>query len=644
MNPMDHERPYTLFAGGTRHKRRDSDTAGLRPADAQPVDLSHGLEALQYREKRESDGLTFQGATRGTTVKVSRTRVLWRLVRLSSFAVLFCVEMFWRKLTRPDPVERQKLNASRFRQLIERLGGVLIKVGQQMSQRSDLVPQTYCDELRNLLDELPATIDTADVEAALRKQLQRPWADVFAEFIFDPVIGSGSIACVYAAFLHSGKKVAVKIRRPGIQGAFTADLAALEWVLRTAEFLTIWRPGIFESFRSELRELLLEELDFRIEARYQELFRRYHKRRKKLNVTAPKVYHELSGEEVMVSEFVTGHWVKDIIAAMDRGDDAYLADLQSLDIEPRTVAKHLIRSQHYSFYECPLFHGDPHAANIVIQPGNKIVMVDFGACGVFSERDRNLMWQLNYYYSREDVAGMVNIVISIMEPLDNRPITQFKRELIDAWWMGFYGIKSHHAEWWERTSVRLWLRFFELIKKHQIPVPRNMLRMIRATLSYDTVAARLYSQINVFKEFEKYSQSVARRARRQIEASVIRQLLLGPDDMAFLKLRQIATVGNGLLYRAQKFIDEPAFSFAEVAGKVYSAVRALVRMILLAVGAAFAAIIIGALYERQSDVLDPATWRGDNFLLSLAVAWFVVLMVLLFTYGRRVYLRFGDTD
>lgn len=528
----------------------------------------------------EVDGI-YETALRTVSVKVSRARVVWHLLRLFYYAASFGAAVLWHRLTTKHRVERQRLNALSFRESLVRSGGVMIKVGQQLSQRADILPPAYCDALRKLLDDIESKIYKADVEAAIKRQTGRQLHEIFAHFDFDTV-GSASIACVYRAILHTGNEVAVKVRRPGILKQFGADLTAMDWVLKFVEFLTIWRPGMSQNLMTELRDQLVEELDFRIEARYQEIFRRYLKRQKKLNVTAPKVYYQLSGEEVLVTEFVTGYWVKDIIAAMQRGDEEYIARLRSVDIDPKIVAKRLVRSQHYSFHECPLFHGDPHAANIVVQPNNRIVMVDFGACGVFTQRERNLVWHMNYYYSRQDVGGMVNMVISIMEPLPpNVDIEPFRRELVDAWWQGFYGIKSKHAAWWERTSFRLWLAFFKLMRKHQIPVPRNVLRMVRATLLYDTVAANLYSKINVFREFEKYSQGAARRARRLIEESAIRQILLGPDDSTFLKIRRFANVGNDLLYRVQKFLDNPEFSLADAAGKIYSAIRDFVRMSLI---------------------------------------------------------------
>jgi predicted unusual protein kinase regulating ubiquinone biosynthesis (AarF/ABC1/UbiB family) len=328
-----------------------------------------------------------------------------------------------------------------------------------------------------------------------------------------------------------------------------------------------------------------------------------------------------------------------------------------MDIDVKTVAKRLIRSSHYMFHECPLFHGDPHASNIVVQPNNKIIMVDFGACGVFSQRDRNLMWRLNYYYSKEDVAGMVDMVIGIMEPLPPVNLDNFRKELLDAWWKGFYGIKSEHAAWWERTSFRLWLAFYQLMQKYQIPIPRKMLRFVRATLLYDTVAARLDKKINVFKEFEKYARDVARRARRQIEACAIRQMFCGPDDSVFLKAEQIVNVGNDILYRARKFLDDPEFDVAEVAGKVSSAIRVFARFALLfsftTVGSIILALVLHlktraaenphSMKDAVHPIIDAWEALGGGG-RALVITWLVIVLALIISYGRRLYLRFGDND
>ncbi|HEY0097596.1 MAG TPA: hypothetical protein VGB76_01470, partial [Pyrinomonadaceae bacterium] len=248
-------------------------------------------------------------------------------------------------------------------------------------------------------------------------------------------------------------------------------------------------------------------------------------------------------------------------------------------------------------------------------------------------------------------------------------IHPFKRDLLDAWWTGFYGIKSNHAQWWERSSLRLWLRFFELIRKYKIPIPRNMVRMIRATLLYDTVAARLYSRINVFKEFEKYTQDVARRAKRQIVESTARQLMLGPDDANFLRFRQVLDIGDDILVRVRRYLDNQDFTFQQLAGKVYTAIRAIFRMFMLSAGAGLiAAVVAATLYvlnvlQPSYEILQARTWNpfGEQFILTkddweftlpfstgalqvIILIWFIVTAALLLMYGRRIYLRFGDVD
>jgi len=661
MTRLYQENGHSLLAAGNGLDRRATPDARPRSKDWQPapeseLDPSHTPSLLVGPK-----GVSYQSLLRTNTIKVSRVWVFFRLLRLLFFGSLFWAGVVRRRTTMKDVEERQKVDAKRFRELLVWLGGVMVKVGQQLSQRPDVLPPVYCDELRALLDNLPTKIEREAVIAAIERQTKKPLGEVFADFNFDAV-GSASVSCVYQAVLHTGEEVAVKVRRPRIQKEFTADLDAINWLFFSLEFLTVWRPGTTRHISYELRDLLLEELDFRREARYQELFRRYHKRRKKLHVTAPKVYYELSGEEVMVSEFVRGHKVQTIIEAMESGDEVFLARLRRSGINPKTVAKRLVRSRYYSFHECPLFHGDPHPSNILVQDNNRIVMLDFGACGVFSQRDRNLMWQMNHYYSRDDVGGMVNMVLLLMEPIHPINIHPFKRELTDAWWTGFYGIKSNHAQWWERSSLRLWLRFFELVRKYQIPIPRNLVRMIRATLLYDTVAARLYSKINVFKEFEKYTQGVARRAKRRIIESAARQLILGPDDSTFLKLKQLADVGDDILVRVRRFLDDQDFTFSKLAGKVYSAVRALVRLLMIAGTAAMVAAI-AALVLYATDKLQPKSWNpfGSEFILTsskweftppysdgalqlLALFWFIIVVGLFVVYGRRVYLRFGDVD
>lgn len=548
-------------------------------------------------------------------------------------------------------------SARRLRVSLERLGGTFVKIGQQLAIRSDVLPPIYCRELEKLFDEAEP-IPESYTRKIVERQTGKPLGETFASFEFPP-IGSASVSCVYKARLKkNGAQVAVKVRRPGIVRAFKTDLAALDIVLETLEFLTVLRPRVTDTFRSETRLMLLEELDFRIEARYQELFRTYYKKRKKLRTTAPKIFPELCGREVIVSEFVAGIWLKDMIAGLENGRKEYRRWLAERDIDPRKIARQLIRGSHYGFFECPFFHGDPHPGNILVKSGNRIVMVDFGACGVFGQRERHQLAQMHRYQAQEDVGGMVQCVIGLMEPLPPIDIDPFRRRLEDAWWKGFYGIKSKHAEWWERTSFRLWSALLREVRRAQIPLPLSVLRMVRATLLYDTVAARLFRGINVFKEYRWYFDRYARRVRRDMQRSFLRQLFCGPDPENYVRLNRIFEVGNLLLYQAELLLRRPLPDFSALVSKGWDLLKILLKWILVSTAVSLATALTAlpliedlnartvwdypaAFLRRFSEGILAADVSGPGYLLA---AWGILNLLIALKYLRAMWFRLSDKD
>lgn len=571
--------------------------------------------------------------------KASFFRTLLRAASILLQGIRYFLYSIWLWITVKNAAKRQQLRAERLREGFMALGGMLVKLGQQLSLRHDILPKIYCDELEKLLD----SSRPFPVEIALQtifRQTKRHWSEIFIEFNRNP-IGVASMACVYDARLKSGERVAVKVRRPGIDRTFATDFRALDWTAAFLEFLTLARQGVLQSFRDEVRKNFLEELDFRIEARYQELYRAYLKRRKDLHVTAPRVFYEWSGLEVLVSEYVTGIPLTEIRNAVVTRDDEHLARLRELDIDPRVIAKRLIRVSYYTFYECPFFHGDPHPGNIFVRPKNKIVMVDFGACGVFSVKDRAWMWQMQEYYSRGDVSGMVQCVLGIMEPLPMMNIDAFRNDLTQAWWHGYYGIQSKHAEWWERTSFRLWVALLVLFRQYQLPMPLNLFRMIRATLLYDTVAAQLYHKIDVFKEFRSYYARVTSEARARLWQSVICQALTGPSSDTSFRIEQAIQTGKDLLFQVQQFLREPRLNFAAIPDKIFHAIDVAVDLFQTTLTTAGALSVGVVLYLRLKEGRWALPWQWPQ---GMRWASLLFLGFYIYLYSRKVLVRFRDPD
>ena len=155
-------------------------------------------------------------------------------------------------------------------------------------------------------------------------------------------------------------------------------------------------PGFTKHFIDELRQMLFEELDFAREALFTDLFHRSTQGTEVDFATSPKVYFGLSNNEVLVTEFHTGIFLTELISAVENKDEAALEALREHDIDPTVVAKRLIWVSRFGGFEALFFHADLHPGNVLVKPGNELVLIDFGSCGVFTERER-VVWRRVLY-------------------------------------------------------------------------------------------------------------------------------------------------------------------------------------------------------------------------------------------------------
>ena len=374
--------------------------------------------------------------------------------------------------------------AVRLRRVFEDAGATFAKLGQQLSMRADMLPYAYCAELGKMLDQAPA-FPTQQAVEIIERNLGGPLSDVFD--VFDPEpIGSASLACVYQAQLKTGEKVAVKVRRPGIGPLIAADLRALDWILILGETLTIIPPGVTRRFRQDFETILFNELNFRAEARYTDIFRRRAAKRKK-GVTAPQVYFKYCSEEVMVSELVSGVWMWELMAAVDSNDQEFLAKVRRIGIEPKALARKLVLVMQHEVQEELFFHADPHPANLVIMPNNGICFIDFGAIGRFSTQTRKTFRELQHHMVRGDIGRMVNCALSLAGPLPPMDVETVRVEMEKIYADTVYAMKSKDAEWWEKSSAQAWLRFLEVSQQFSLPASFETIQYFRTSFAYDAI-------------------------------------------------------------------------------------------------------------------------------------------------------------
>jgi predicted unusual protein kinase regulating ubiquinone biosynthesis (AarF/ABC1/UbiB family) len=241
-----------------------------------------------------------------------------------------------------------------------RLEGLPIKVCQFLGSRADILPDEYVEVLSRLQDKVPART-AASMRAVIEQELRAPIADVFAEFN-DVPIASASLAQVHRARLHDGRDVAVKVQYPEIAGLVSTDIRNFAFLVA---ILARIEPSFdFRVLVDEVTKLVPLELDFLNEAANAERMAELLKHR--ADVFVPPVVKELSTGRVLISEFAPGVRLTDVPA------------LVAMGIDPKDLARRVSEIFTEMILTHGFFHGDPHPGNILVQPGPRIVLLDFG--------------------------------------------------------------------------------------------------------------------------------------------------------------------------------------------------------------------------------------------------------------------------
>ena len=617
----------------------------LRTQPALPAPAAETQEAvLLAMPRREQAPIEFaqdfgpppmrRGGVREASLGETVARSLVWLRALAYFGL----GTFWDTLRRRDTEDRR---AVRMRRMFENVGGTFVKIGQQMSIRLDLLPARYCHELAKMLDQVPP-FPVEQAIQSIERSTGLPLATMFSQFDPRP-IGSASIACVYQAVLReTGERVAVKVRRPGIDRLFAADFRVLDWLMGIAEMLTLVRPGFTANLRRDIRGILTGELDFRREARLQEIFARRARKVPGRFFTAPRVYFEYSGDEVIVQQFSSGMWLFEVLAGVEQHDPRAITRMRELNIDPKLVARRLMYAGFWGLYDNVAFHADPHPANVVVQADSKLVFIDFGACG-YLDQARKLSFQRTYAaMARGDLLAVVQLSLAVTEPLPPVDLTVVTREMEAAVHQFQLALKSKHAAWYERTSAALWIATIGVIRRHGIPAPIDMLIYSRATLLYDTICARLDPTFNYNREYKRYAADAMHKSRKRVQRAVQRRLEHGPTDSDYASLEALASTANEGLYRLRRLFTAP-YDFLQLPYAIEKWVFTVMLLVQLAVRATLVTagitgVLLGVSYLLGSP-LDAATALGA----VVTNPWYrLALLALVVVHLRLVLFRMAD--
>ncbi|KAL6123459.1 hypothetical protein ACLB2K_075981 [Fragaria x ananassa] len=270
----------------------------------------------------------------------------------------------------PTQLQLGLLSPLYLRRLFERMGATYIKLGQFIASTPTLFPADYVEEFQNCFDRAPA-IPFAEIQQILRQELGKPIESVF-EYVDPTPIASASIAQVHGARLRGSQEdVVIKVLKPGIEDMLVADLNFIYIVARILEFLSpdISRASLVGIVK-DIRESMLEEVDFYKEAANIESFRRYLEAMGLTRqATAPRVYHQCSTKRILTMERLYGVPLTD------------LDSISSLVSSPEASLITALNVWFGSLLACESFHADVHAGNLWLLRDGRIGFLDFGIVG-----------------------------------------------------------------------------------------------------------------------------------------------------------------------------------------------------------------------------------------------------------------------
>lgn len=350
------------------------------------------------------------------------------------------------------------LPAKILRILFEKLGATYIKLGQFIASSPTLFPAEYVLEFQSCLDNSP-TVPYSEIRKTIQEELQRPISSVFSSV--DPVpLASASIAQVHRAKLRDGTNVVIKVRKPDVAETLKADLGFLYAATKLLEYINPSLSRIsLSAIVGDIRESMLKELDFTLEADNLVKFREFLERKgtsRSLSfsfslstffrlsfylsvpnyipaylsltsieigiteATAPKPYPNASGVKVLTMDYLKG---------------VPLVDLEGIRMysdNPEATLIAALRTWATSVADNDFFHADVHGGNLLVLEDGRIGFIDFGIVGSISDTVWSGMGDLVQAFVMNDYRGIADGLVRIGATDSKVDIDKFGNDLKDV--------------------------------------------------------------------------------------------------------------------------------------------------------------------------------------------------------------------
>jgi predicted unusual protein kinase regulating ubiquinone biosynthesis (AarF/ABC1/UbiB family) len=292
--------------------------------------------------------------------------------------------------------EQRRKRAAHLLDSLLTLGPTFIKLGQLLSTRPDILPPEYVAEFSKLQDDVPPA-DWADAREVVEDELG-PVGRRFEEFDTDPISGA-SLGQVYVARID-GQKVAVKVRRPGVENLVEADLRVIRWLLPLLmRFVDDARSFSLETLADEFAKTIRQEMDYRREGRMLREIRANFADNDAVRM--PSVVGTHSTDRVLTMEYVSGTKITN------------LEEVDDLGLDRSRLAERLQRTYLQMIVTDGVFHADPHPGNLAVADDGTLVFYDFGMSGYVDPFVQDRIVEFYGAIARQDINAILDALVEM---------------------------------------------------------------------------------------------------------------------------------------------------------------------------------------------------------------------------------------
>jgi len=377
----------------------------------------------------------------------------------------------------------------RMRLVLEELGPTFVKLGQTFSNREDLLPPELVQELQKLQDKVE-TVEM-NVEEIMENEFNISVKDYFQEIQHIP-LATASIAQVYKAVLLDGSEVILKIKKADVQTVIEDDLLLIKDLEKIiSSYSDIGEKLNLKQAISTFEKSLLEEVSLINEKNNILQFARNFKNNKETYV--PKIYEDLSNNNVLCMEFIDGLKVTDKTGLIAHG------------IDPVKISEVGLRLFVSQILDYGFFHADPHAGNILVKKDGRVVFIDFGAVGKIQPNDKEILENLIISFVAKNAHKIVKSLKKMAVSYEIPDERRFENDVEDI--LNFV----HSTSLKEINPQEIINKMKDVLKDNRLHMPDYFYLLFKGIGLIEGVGRTINPDLDIVKSLSPYTKKILTR-------------------------------------------------------------------------------------------------------------------------------------